>query len=155
MTSLISQLAAHITANLAALRIRGEQWAVDIDGGRIEPGGQNVTVEGYHAADYHYTAVLTFERLPEGSVQLLLLLVITWLTENDQRRTQYNLPWPLVDVENEGDHTAQVTIEVEFVDRFYLGADPTGPIVIGGVHYRVDAFELFAAEGGTVQGAPL
>ncbi len=155
MKSLATQLSDHLAAHLDVLRIRDNQYAIDIEGGRIEPGALNVTTQGFHAADYHYTAVLTIERLPAASLQLLLLLVLLWLTEHDTLRDRYRLPWPSVDVMDAGDHMQDVVLEIAMVDPFYLGEDPAGPLEIDGTRYAVDAFELVAATGGDVQGGTL
>lgn len=155
MTSLVSQLMAHLDTRLDALRIRREQLGVDIEGGRIEPGGAGPTEQGIHAADYHYTAVLAVERLPAGSVQLLMLLVILWLAAHDPARHRYALPWPAVDIMDVGNGLCDLVMEIAFVDPFYIGADPDGPLVIDGVAYSVDAWQLDIAESGNVEGASL
>jgi hypothetical protein len=152
VTSLIRQLSDHLTAKADALRIRPEQFAVDVDSGTIEPGGGNVTAEGYHAADFRYTATLSFGGLPGGSLQLLLLLVLCWITEHDQHRERYKLPWPTVETMAAGDGTCDVQLEIAFVDQFHLGEDPDGPLTINSTRYAVDAFELHAATAATVQG---
>lgn len=155
MSSLLTTLTTHLREQLDLFRIRDEQWGIDIEGGRIVPGGMDTTEQGIHAADYHYTAVISFERFPGDSLQLLLLVIVLWLGAHDTARQRYGLPWPQVDAMPLADGLYDVAITIDFVDQFHLGPSENGPLVIDGQTYAVNAWELWTAESGTVEGAPV
>lgn len=154
MTSKFAQLCTYLASKTMTLKIRDDQFSTETDGGRIEPGGQNETEAGFHLMDFFYTGTLYFERLPEGSLPLLLVLITSWLSDNDDGRARRGLEWPRVDFIDLGSRLLDVLVEIDFVDMFFAAEDEAGEIEIGDNTYSIDGYELAVAERGEVNGGP-
>lgn len=143
---------AELTQFLIALDLvaveRIDSWAEDpriIPSGKINTGGSIVLYR------HEYDAVISFDRWPyrEHPAELLFAQVCAWIINHDADRDDN--AQPRIDVDVIDDNVAEITITIDFEEDVYGVADPAGPVVIGGIHYRLaDPIIDYALSGEVV-----
>ncbi|MEN9360638.1 MAG: hypothetical protein RL095_2173 [Verrucomicrobiota bacterium] len=148
-----------ILAHAKVLGVDAANIDIEVESGSASSAG-GLDVEGLDAQgkpatgiaflNFRYTASLYIDTLPSRSVPLLLLLVQTQITKDENReRLALQDPKFLFQKESE-DHTG-VVITAEFNDTFHLKEDPDGLLELGGKRYSPGDYALFIAEHGTVE----
>ena len=152
-----SALCTYLRDKADLLKVRPEQLFADIDGTELKSGSWTMTEDGIHAMDFHYDGIITIEQLPGNRAATLFLLIMDWLAEHDELRWGLHLPGPTPTLVQHapGNDIYYVMVEIPFVDRFFLAADPDGYITIDGTTYGLGDHTPAIAETGTVEGAPV
>lgn len=135
--------------------IRREQVHAFVDQGVNRPTGKDLG-HGVEIGRFRYDAVLQCERVPVECSELLLSLIISWLSDNDPERESFELSDPDVDVTINDMRTCDVDITVEFDEGLQIVPDPTGSIPFNGMMWRVanvpvdvaEALDDFSGEAG-------
>lgn len=98
----------------------------------------------------HYTAAIVIERFPhqEHPAELLFGHVIAWLMDNDELREKLELDPPETDIDILDNQTADLEINIDFVEDVEIIQDPTGPLRLNGERYRLAPVRIdYALEG--------
>ncbi|WP_429134264.1 phage tail protein [Aeromonas hydrophila] len=113
---------------------------------RLEPKDQGVS--GVDVAWLTYHAVFSLEALPfrDFDPAILLAVVAAWVQEHDDYRERFDLPDPTYAVVPADEHTADVEIELQFIEPLSLVADPAGPVRYAGKTWTVAQSEVWFAE---------
>ncbi|MND74081.1 P2 phage tail completion protein R (GpR) [compost metagenome] len=118
---------------------------------RLEPKDMGPTgaILGYLS----YQAVYTIEALPfrECDPAVLLAAVMAWLQDHDLEREQQELPDPEFSIEPNDEHSADLDLQIAFVEPLRLVPDAQGPIHWGGQRWAVLPYEIWVAESALLQ----
>ncbi|GLP98677.1 hypothetical protein GCM10007891_05310 [Methylophaga thalassica] len=98
----------------------------------------------------HYTAAIVIERFPhqEHPAELLFGHVIAWLMDNDDLREELALDPPETDIDILDNQTADLEINIDFVEDVEIIQDAAGPLRLNGERYRLAPVRIdYALEG--------
>lgn len=98
----------------------------------------------------HYTAVISIERFNHKThpAELLFGHIVAWLIDHDDNREELELDQPTTDIDILDNETADVEINIDFVEDIEAIQDPAGPIYLNGVRYRLAPVRIdYALEG--------
>lgn len=125
---------------------------------RMEDGGlllepKNMGPTGSNVAYLTYRAVYTLEGLPfhECDPAVLLATVAAWLQDNDPERERFELPNPKYSNDRADEYTADLEIQVTFVEPLRLCPDEKGPVLWGGQYWAVEPYEIWVVDQLHVQ----
>lgn len=102
---------------------------------------------GHRICVCEYRAVFSIEDYRKAP-ELPLVLVSTWLLENDRQRNEQDLPTPDVDIDMADEARADVTIEVMFREDVELVEDPDGILIYAGKRWSISGVDVSLAETG-------
>jgi len=99
--------------------------------------------EGYRAVEISYQAVFNIEKYSyKNDPSYLFVIVGLYLQENDNDTRQLkNLPPPSMEVDENGNGTADIEISIEFYETIYLTKDDQGKFEIYGKKYSLGQTE--------------
>lgn len=99
-----------------------------------------------------YEAVISIERFPfrEFEPAIVMASVMAWLQSNDPYREPYELEDPRFKVEPESDKTANVEIDIQFIEPVTLVEEAKGVIHWHGKQYNLAEYEVWVAERFTL-----
>ncbi|WLQ14405.1 phage tail protein [Hahella aquimaris] len=118
-----------------------EQWDSWMENGTLEAADKRLGA-GVRVCRLKYDAVLVVERY-SGPPQLLIAHVVTWLMDHDPERDRDGLGHPDIDVDVNGDDTADIEIRIGFYENLDLVADAAGAIQFGGARWRVESVPVY------------
>ncbi|EQM70881.1 phage tail protein [Pseudomonas tohonis] len=107
------------------------------------------TEAGLHMGDMRYRAVIILERFTDDPGRLMAL-VGSWLEVNDPGRDDVPLPVPTFSIDQMDLDSADVELQLEFVEPQNLAEDPKGEIEAYGKRWAFVPFDLWVAEQGGV-----
>lgn len=118
---------------------------------RLEP--KNMGPTGVNVALLTYRAVYTLEGLPfrECDPAVLLATVCAWLQDHDDQRAAFELPDPEFAITENDEHSADLEVQVEFVEPLRLSPDPQGPVIWNGQRWAVMPYEIWVADRALLQ----
>lgn len=148
------ELCKHLKDSNTQLGFKDEQFEMDSSNMRIEDGGHNETVDGYHFANLAYSGTIYIERFPEKNFAFIAVLIKAWLDGNDRIREDFNLPPARIETIDLGDGLLDLLIQIDFIDEVFLTPDETGFIQWCGKSYSVVEYPVNWADDGTVHEAP-
>ena len=152
--SKLSELTHFFKSKFTDLGIKTEQFDAVMDKGKIEDAGGKETCLGIHVLDYSYTAIFMFEHMSAKHAGLLMVLVKTWLDNNDPDRYDMDLALPEIDIDTiDNDVEPQpcdVVLAVEFKDPVFIVQDENGVIEWYGKKYSFGDYDLMTAESFTL-----
>lgn len=110
------------------------------------------TTQGLHMGDMRYRAVIVLERFTDHPGRLMAL-VGSWLENNDTNREDDDLPPPTFEIDQLDADTADVELQLDFVEPQHLAEDANGEIEAFGKRFAFVPFDLWIAdEGGVTDG---
>lgn len=107
------------------------------------------TANGLHMGDMRYHAVVVLERLTDNPARLMAL-VGSWLEVNDPNREDDSLAAPTFEIDQLDPDTADVELQLDFIEPQHLSESDTGEIEAFGTRWDLVPFDLWIAEQGTV-----
>ncbi|WP_152219748.1 phage tail protein [Pseudomonas sp. SCB32] len=124
---------------------------------QIDSWAENVTLplywkpteQGMHLGDMRYRAVIQIERLADNPARLMAL-VGSWLESNDPSRKDDALADPTFDIDQLDPDTADVELQLEFIEQQHLAESDDGEIEAFGKRWDFVPFDLWVAEDGRV-----
>lgn len=130
----LKQLTASLAASNLFKKEQFESWAEDI---RIIPLFEN-GAEGYRAAQISYKAMFDIEKFDNKKDENILFIILAgYIQENDNDRQKDNLGEPELQIDNNGDETLDIGIEVNFLEDIYLIPADDGIFSFYGVRYNL------------------
>lgn len=118
---------------------------------RLDP--KNMGPTGAILGYLSYQAVYTLEALPfrDCDPAVLLATVMAWLQDYDAERERFELPDPAFSIEPNDEHSADLELQVDFVEALRLCPDDQGPIHWAGRRWVVMPYDLWVAEVALLQ----
>jgi len=118
-----------------------------VPSGKVESEGKDNSVLLYRQS---YTCTINVDKYPHSKhpAELLFAHVATWLLTHDKDRDE--IAEPGIDVDVLDDSTANIEISIEFDEDVFGVEDPSGPIVLDGINYRLADPVVNYAETGEV-----
>ncbi len=124
---------------------------------QIDSWAENVTLpllwkpteQGMHMGDMRYRAVIVIERLTANPARLMALIG-SWLENNDSGRTDDGLPDPAFSIDQLDPDSADVELQLEFIEPQHLAEDPQGEFEAFGKRWAYVEFDLWTATDGSV-----
>lgn len=110
------------------------------------------TEKGLHMGDMRYHAVVVLERLTDNPARLMAL-VGSWLEVNDPNREDDGLAAPTFEIDQLDPDTADVELQLDFVEAQHLAETDNGEIEAFGKRWALVPFDLWVAEQGSVSHA--
>ncbi len=139
-TNKFAELYKYILTKKDYLKLNKEAFDSWIEDGKAEFGGRKETTAGWQILSWHYTGVITVERINQELVIYLLLFVTTWLMDNDNTRENFKLSQPNVEFFRINDTLFDMEISIPFVDNIYLSQDDDGPIDWIDMKWKIDGY---------------
>lgn len=96
----------------------------------------SINGDGLVIGRIRYTAVFSIEKFSKDEA-LLFALVSAWLQENDPDRDRHELKSPKLDIEDANAKTADVEIEIEFLEDITVVPDVDGLIEFNGQRWSI------------------
>lgn len=95
-----------------------------------------------------YQAVYTLEALPfrECDPAVLLATVMAWLQDHDPERERFELADPEFRIEPNDEHSADLEVQIDFIEPLRLTPDEQGPVRWAGRRWAVMPYALWVAE---------
>lgn len=124
---------------------RLDSW---MENGTIKLEPKNMGPTGMDVARLSYLAVFTIEQLPfrELDPAIVLAAVAAWVQEHDAYREQSELPDPIYAVTPNDEKTADLELQIEFIEPLRLIEHPRGPINWEGKRWQVAPYDIWVAE---------
>lgn len=107
------------------------------------------TDQGLHMGDMRYRAVIVIERFADHPGRLMAL-VGSWLEVNDPGREDDNLAPPTFEIDQLDSDTADIELQLDFVEPQHLAEHAEGEIEAFGKRWAFVPFDLWVAEQGAV-----
>jgi hypothetical protein len=105
--------------------------------------------QGLHMGDMRYRAVIALESFSDNPGRLMAL-VGSWLEVNDPGREDDNLSPPTFEVDQLDPDTADIELQLDFIEPQHLAESDTGEIEAFGKRWAFVPFDLWTAEQGVV-----
>lgn len=159
--SRFSELLRHLKGKAELYHIPPENFQDDTADMTVESGGHDITVQGLHFADFRYRGVILVERVPAQTATMLILHARAWLDTHDDQREIHELAEPAITLLRlDTGNLTDLMLDIEFCDPVYLSkaaadAPESGVISWDGADYTLDEYDLWTAETGEVNRAPL
>lgn len=110
-----------------------ESWMED---GKVQPRNKNLGADQLLICTLEYDAIFSIQSF-SGDPQLLVVMVCTWLIDNDTDRDTDKLEDPVIDVDILDEKTADVEIKITFKESIELVIDPTAPVLFNGKQWAI------------------
>lgn len=114
-----------------------------VENGKMIPASKKLG-EGYLVCRFEYDAIFSIENFV-GNPTLLMALVSIWLTENDSKRHDDNLPAPDMDVDIIDRDAADVEIGIQFREDIEIIPNDNGPIEFNGQRWELGVVPSYVA----------
>lgn len=113
---------------------------------RLTPANMGPT--GRNVATVAYLAVFVIESVPFRVIDpaVVLASLAAWLQDHDSDRERDELPDPEFVVTADDEHTADLEIQVHFVEPLALTPDAKGPVVYDDQRWQVVPYDIWTAE---------
>lgn len=156
------ELTEHLKLKAESMGIAPENFQAEIARMVLVSGGHNETTEGWHLTNFRYRGVILVERIEQQKAVMLMLHCRAWLDDHDDTRDDYKLPDPEINLvpldggaEDSAGGLVDVMMTIEFVDPVYIAEAENGAIEWNGRNFAPVAYDLWIAERGTVNQAPV
>jgi len=116
-----------------------------IDLGKLNPTGRDRGT-GFEIGRFKYDAVISIERFPAKLAEMLLSVLLIWISENDPERDELGLSEPDIDITPEDEGSVTVEISIEFDEALTIIRDSSGSIEYDGALWSVGDIEINVAE---------
>jgi len=139
----MKQLAAFMVFLTELDLVAAEQITSYVDKVQLLPSGKikgaTVSPDTCVICRQKYTAMIDIERFPHAvhSPALLFAHVSGWLIDHDKNRYDLTDSQPEIIVDVLDEQTADVLIEIEFVEEVLLVSDNSGAIALAGKQWRL------------------
>lgn len=114
-----------------------------MENGRVDYSGAK-NGKGITVCYFEYDAVFSVERYA-GSADLFLVLIATWLMQNDDNREKLELESPTVDVSQLDDNSVDVEVTCRFSEPITLMPDDNGEIDFNSKRWSIAPLTFFDA----------
>lgn len=113
---------------------------------RLEP--KNMGPTGRNVAIVAYTAVFVIESLPFRALDpaVVLASIAAWLQDHDDERDRYELPDPEFVVTADDEQTADLEVQIQFVEPLVVSPDAKGQVEYDGQRWNVVPYEIWTAD---------
>ncbi|MGX5217843.1 phage tail protein [Pseudomonas segetis] len=138
-------LTSHLIERRLVLPEQLDSWAEQVS----LPLYWKPSEQGLHMGDMRYRAVIVLERFADHPGRLMAL-VGSWLENNDTNREDDNLPPPTFEIDQLDADTADVELQLDFIEPQHLAEDPDGEIEAFGKRWAFVPFDLWIADEGRV-----
>ncbi|SHJ71998.1 phage tail protein (plasmid) [Halodesulfovibrio aestuarii] len=137
----LQQLTAYLEEHAGLDREQVQSFA---DRGELYPTGSDLG-HGVELGRFKYDALIQIENY-SGDADVLLLLILAWISEHDTNRDEDGLADPETDISLNDQDTADIDIAVEFEEGLQIVPDENGPIPFDGRQWRVSDVPIDVAE---------
>ena len=128
----------------------GDQLQCWMEDAKIIPDTIRVG-DGLEVCSVQYEAIFKFEN-PKAKPETIFTHLVFWLNENDDERSEQQLPAPEFDVERLGKGKVVVELSVKFREAIQVVEDEDGEFIYKGKRYRLDTPVLDVADTASVEG---
>ena len=99
-----------------------------------------------------YTAEFLFEGFPfkQFNPAALFANVGAWLMDNDNTRKKYVLDDPITEIIVESENTAEIGIEIDFIEPIMVVPNDAGNVLWRGQRYEIASYEVWVAKNISV-----
>ena len=103
---------------------------------------------GYVICHMQYTAVIYIERLTFKTLDPAIIFanVVGWLDDHDNNRAQFELADPQIAIDDVESQTADITIDIQFIEEISLVEDKDGPVDWQGKTWKVLPYVINTAQ---------
>lgn len=137
----LQQLTAYLEEHAGLKREQVQSFA---DRGELIPTGSDLG-HGVELGRFKYDALIQIENY-SGDADVLLLLILAWVSERDTDRDEDGLADPEMDVSVNDHSSADIDIAIEFEEGLQIVPDDNGPIPYNGRKWRVAEVPIDVAE---------
>ena len=147
--SLLRELTAFLQENLPAPIFRGQKFSSFMDNMEIDRNFSLITdspTRQLRCAKLKYDAVITFDDFPYRTYDpcLVFALVMIWLENKNSNDERFNEINPDIDVSENDEQTAYLTISVPLFEDITLIESDTGAIPYRETRYKLGNADIWA-----------